>query len=81
MAVKDSRLDDKIWNTVPSTKIYRRTKPEERGLEKKEDKMSNLYDNKRDKDRDHALAKKYEEILNIHLRQENPNKVNFEKMF
>lgn len=74
-----TQLDEKIWMTMPTAKLYRRGKAEERKDERdKYDRFGGITggtDFKRDRDgKDQNSAfKKYEELLYIHTRQENPN--------
>lgn len=80
VGVKSSQLDEKIWNTMPTTKLYRRGKPDEKKDEKR-DERDKYGDNKKEREKDNHIFKKVEELLTINLKTDNPNSINFEKLF
>ena len=67
IGIKSSQLDDKIWNTMPTTKLFRREKPDEKKDEKKDEKDRN-FENKKEREKDNVMFKKVEEILTINLK-------------
>ena len=66
---------------MPFSKVYRRGKPDEKFQEKREEKGSNLYDNKREKERENPNFKRYEDLLSIHWKLEDPNAIKLEERY
>ena len=66
VGIKNYTVPDHIINTIPTAKLYRRGKPEEKKDERKEPER-NLYD-KNNKDKDNIMFKKVEELLMITLK-------------
>ena len=86
--IKTSQFDDKVWNTMPAAKIFRRSKPDEkvqpvygnnndkieRSLNNVGGNGSNGNDTRKEKDKDYSqLSKKIEDLLVIHWKQDNAN--------
>jgi hypothetical protein len=47
--------------------VYRRGKPDEKKEEKREEREK-IYESKKDKDKDNAIFKKFEDVLSINLK-------------
>ena len=65
---------------MPSTKLYRRTKVDEKKEEKREER-ERLGETKKEREKDNPYFKKVEEVLSINLKPDNPNQMNFEKLY
>jgi hypothetical protein len=59
---------------MPTTKLYRRGKPDEKKDDRRDDRdRFGGTDNRREREKDNHIFKKVEELLSINLKQDNPN--------
>ena len=62
--LKSSQFDEKVWNTMPTSKLIRRGKADEKnGNEKREDKNDKAGDTRKEREKDNLVYKRIEELL------------------
>lgn len=76
-------MDDRIWQTMPNSKVFRRKKSDEKKDEKKEGDRNDrgINDNfKNNRERDN-LKQNIIDLITLHCKQEDANNINYEKLF
>jgi hypothetical protein len=76
VGLKSTQLDERIWNTMPTQKLYRRTKPDEKRDDRNYDRFDRGgggSDTRKERERDNPIYKKIEDLLAINLKQDNAN--------
>jgi isopentenyl phosphate kinase len=74
-------MDDKIWNAIPSNKIWMRKRSDEAREEKPIVKGAGSFGESSKNKYKEDYRKNIDDLVGVHVRSENASSINFEKMF